>query len=288
MLAGIVLPILAFGVNELIRGAPGDVVPDEKRHHLARLGQLWTPTAQRGFYPVLAWAIVAYGFALMGRRAPWIRVGVWGGAFVAFVFALLYLPLLPLSLMGIMALGLGLLGLSPYFTTWSYVAALLRYERDGEHAERPDDRETCLRFAALWVGLAGVGVVHAIERMNALWAALPDENPRCFLATAAARGDPRVTGARPFRTPNGHTFPVSHQLRVFKTFEIALAAFTPRAHRLVRAIYDRVGPLLASRITPRTATLLHVALVPSQGAAMMALRLVFANADALVARTYRH
>lgn len=87
------------------------------------------------------------------------------------------------------------------------------------------------------------------------YASLPTEAPsKCYIATAAAKGHAGFVGA------DGDV-PVNRQLRVLKAGEILIRTFAPRAHGLMRAIYDWLGPKLAARIRgPLAADAAYVAL----------------------------
>ncbi len=287
---GVVLPLLCFAFNEAIAGHAFPLVPAWKFDRVGSwLGQFQAPDVQRPLYPLLAWSLLAFYAAAHRQRAAWIRVGLRGGVVLAALFSLLYLRMVPGALMALMAFGLGLLGLGPYFALVAYWRAARCYAREDPaltdpKAAPPDP--ACAPWA-LWGVLGITGAALAIQRMNARWAALPEHDPTCFVATAAARGHPRVVGAEPVRLTGGRVLLVTRQLRALKAFELALAALLPRAHRALRLVYDRVGPPIAARLGPRTATLAWVALLPAQAFAELSLRLVFRSAGRLVARTYR-
>jgi hypothetical protein len=127
-----------------------------------------------------------------------------------------------------------------------------------------------------------VGVRTALD----LHAALPMYHHDCFVASAAARADARLTGAEPVRGPDGVLRPVTRQLRTLKAFELLLVAASPRAHSALRAVYDRIGPPVARRLGRRSAALAWIALLPAQAIARLALGLALRDADALIGRTY--
>ena len=86
--------------------------------------------------------------------------------------------------------------------------------------------------------------------------------------------------------PDGERRPVTRQLRVFKAAELALRVTLPWVHRLLRALYDAVGPSLARRIGNRTATLAHFLLTPCQLVAEAWLFVCFLAPEVLIETTY--
>jgi hypothetical protein len=130
-------------------------------------------------------------------------------------------------------------------------------------------------YAAAW----GVAVGQAIRAYHAL----PTTRPTgCYVATAAARGHRRFVRSR---TLGG--MPVNDQLRRLKCAEIALAALAPGCHRAVRAIYDRIGPILAAgMVHPLLADLGYVLLTPAEWGSVFLLRRLVGDFDALAAKLY--
>lgn len=281
--AAVVLPILCFVANEAgFREFDEQVIPAWKGAPLAWLDQFHAPGAQRGFYPLIAWAIVAYLQARSGTRSRWTRVGLAGGALVALVFSASYLrvPLLIQSLFAVIFLGVGLLGLAPHLALIEYLRAWRRYRA----ADDPKASEgSLLAPAGLWAALGVVAVGEAVRQMNRLYAALPEHDPTCFVATAAGRG---LAPGAPVTFRSGRVVLVTRQLRTLKLFELALVAFTPRLHRGVRSIYDVAGPPLAARLGPVTATLAFVALLPAQAVAWLALHALLRDAERAIDDTY--
>ena len=93
---------------------------------------------------------------------------------------------------------------------------------------------------------------------------LPPPPPgNCYVATAAARGHRWLVRGRDVPCEGGlrRTTP---QLVTLKRGELVLAALTPRLHRAIRRVYDRVGPPIARRITtPWRADLAYLTLAPA-------------------------
>jgi hypothetical protein len=106
----------------------------------------------------------------------------------------------------------------------------------------------------------------------AVYQALPTANPDCYIATAAARGHGWVVRSRPVATPCGD-FRCNRQLRVLKCAEVAVKVAWPGGHRLVRAAYDRIGPVLVRRMKWRwTADLAYLLLKPAEWSGDLLLR----------------
>ena len=283
---GIVFPVLAFLVSELTGGFPH---ADAKDCPDAWISLGFAAETQRSLYPLVLWSIAAYVAWLCGRRASWIRVGLWGGILVALGFSVLQAQDLLRGLVGIIFV-VGVVVIAPYTTVNAFLRAAVLYERERTPRKNPDHTVGgVLGYTSAWSLLAVGGVGQAIRTMEALYAALPEHHVsrgNCYLATVAARGNPRVTGSVAVRMRNGRLVSVSLQLRRFKAFELALAAVAPRTHRLSRKVYDRIGPWLAARVSPRGATVLHLLFVPAELGAALFLRALFRNPRPLVDAVY--
>lgn len=101
-------------------------------------------------------------------------------------------------------------------------------------------------FPLSWLG--GLMALTAIKVPLAQWLfeRLPAERPPegCFVVSAAARGHRRFVGSW-LDPATGR--PVNRQLQRLRAFEDALRIGFPRLHRLLRAIYNRIGPSIARR-----------------------------------------
>ena len=271
------MPLVAFSASEA--GLSKELLPEwDSGGPTIWFNLMLAPQAQRWLYPLLIWAMLAYGAALTGRRAGWIEVGLSGGFFLALLFSLLFLPLFPLSIAMIVAYGIGLLGLSPFFSLIAYSYAAYRYHRR--------DAPRAWGLYGLW-GATFFGASYGISRtLVDLRAALPQEPPDCYLATASARGWPRIVGSRPVRFGDGQLRPVTRQLRVLKAFELLLVAAVPRAHAQIRTIYDGLGPKLASRMGPLGSTASWLLLLPVALAAEIPLRLLLRDAPGFIDSIY--
>jgi hypothetical protein len=97
------------------------------------------------------------------------------------------------------------------------------------------------------------------------YAKLPLEPPAttCYIATAASRGHARFVGASTIRSRTGALWRINRQLIVLKAAELALRTLAPRLHARVRAIYDRLGPVIARHLThPLLGDLAYLGLKP--------------------------
>jgi len=127
----------------------------------------------------------------------------------------------------------------------------------------------------------------SLNLMLAEYAQLPEEKPAgCYVCTAAARGHRRLVGREWVKTAGGR-FPVSEQMRTLKAAELVLRRLSPRAHRMVRCMYDRWGPPLANRLRrPLAADAAYVSLKPFQWLARATLLLLVARSREAIARLY--
>ena len=116
-------------------------------------------------------------------------------------------------------------------------------------------------FSLAWLSALAATVYAKIIMAQEIYAALPDVQPEdCFIVTAAARGNSRFVGS----APNPATGRMENaQLARMRTLEHYLIAEHPAAHRLLRKVYNRLGPAVARRIRrPLVADLAYVILKP--------------------------
>jgi hypothetical protein len=122
-----------------------------------------------------------------------------------------------------------------------------------------------------WCGGFLLAMLAKVPLAMRFYASLPDEPPQsCFVVTAAARGHARIVG-----TSYDSTLcrPVNQQLLRFWQFEELLADQSPRVHRSLRHVYNRIGPLLAKLIIARwQADLVFLLLKPLEWVAVMVIR----------------
>ncbi len=138
-----------------------------------------------------------------------------------------------------------------------------------------------------WVAAWGVSWVAAIYFAIEAYAKLPTAPPNCYIATAAARGHRKLVGSHPLPCGNGNVMLVNRQLRLCKVSELALLALCPPLHRLLRAIYDTLGPPLARRLThPLAADAAYLLIAPIAAVAYLLLRLIGCDVERAMGRVY--
>jgi hypothetical protein len=100
-------------------------------------------------------------------------------------------------------------------------------------------------------------IILALGRYNAL----PEVEPEhCFIVTAAAQGNRRFVGSE-FNSSTGRM--ENAQLARMRALERYLIAEFPAGHRLLRKVYNRIGPVIARRIRrPLIADAAYIILKP--------------------------
>jgi len=96
-----------------------------------------------------------------------------------------------------------------------------------------------LGLTAYWLS-----VRQAIEWTLEDYQKLPTQQPDCYVCSAAANGHARWVGSSRINTPQGPAM-VNLQMRRLKLLELMMAVVCPCAHRVIRVIYDAIGPVLA-------------------------------------------
>ena len=101
----------------------------------------------------------------------------------------------------------------------------------------------------------------------------PGSSPiHCFVASAAARGHRRWVRTQLMPSALG-MIPVNDQLRVLIAAELAVKLAHPRLHRILRGVYNVVGPILARLVrTKLAADAVYVALKPVEALARIIVR----------------
>ncbi len=125
----------------------------------------------------------------------------------------------------------------------------------------------CSAYIAALVG----GIALAIDS----YSKLPTQPPQgCYIATAAARGHRRLVGSRVVVLPGGRSMRVNRQLQTLKCGELALQVAMPRVHRVLRRVYDVLGPPIAGRMGVWSADAAFMLLWPVQRVCEVVLRRV--------------
>ncbi|MEZ6193135.1 MAG: DUF6688 family protein [Phycisphaerales bacterium] len=120
------------------------------------------------------------------------------------------------------------------------------------------------------------------------YAKLPTDPPDCYICTAAARGHARFVGSEPTALRSGQTIRVNRQMRTCKAVELAIKAITPCGHRALRRAYDRIGPVLAKRMSsPVAADLAYLVIAPVAWVCGGALSLIVPGFRETTDRLYR-
>ncbi len=91
-----------------------------------------------------------------------------------------------------------------------------------------------------WFVAWGISWKLAVDVMLIEYAKLPVTDPNCYVSSAAANGHRRLVGSK-----NRNGCVINQQMQRLKFLEFALSATSPRLHRLVRQIYNQIGPPLA-------------------------------------------
>jgi hypothetical protein len=121
-------------------------------------------------------------------------------------------------------------------------------------------RPPAISFLVVWFGSLILALVAKVVLAMRFYEQLPDERPDCFVVSAAAKGHRSLV--RSWQHPTLGK-PVNRQWERFKAFENALALRSPQNHRRLRAVYNRVGPVVACGIRNRwLADVVYLALKP--------------------------
>ena len=145
-----------------------------------------------------------------------------------------------------------------------------------------------LLAAVTWLAVNFAAWRTAYQVMLVKYASLPLTAPDCFVCSAAAKGHRSVVHSQTWLAEDGRTCVVNEQMRVLKAFELLIAALSPFAHRVLRGIYNRIGPRLAAGLAnPAAADAAYFGLKPLEWLARGALHLVLGRQSALIARLYR-
>lgn len=127
-----------------------------------------------------------------------------------------------------------------------------------------------------------------ILKMYELYSALPPQPPDCYIATAAAKGHPRLVGSRTITQPNGSQMRVNSQLQRLKCVELAILALFPQVHKLIRGVYDVLGKKLAAYIqNPILADVAYLFLVPVEWISFLILKIFVPEIQDVAKKIYR-
>lgn len=152
--------------------------------------------------------------------------------------------------------------LAPGLTMFSFVAMAIVILR---RSERPESQTPLLAGAVAWLAAWGAAWVQSYQNAIDAYSKLPTTHSGCYIATATLRGHRRFIGRR---IVAGR--PLSPQLAILKSGELALRDRWPGLHRAMRAVYDTVGPRIARRIRhPLVADVVYLTLKPIEWCAVL-------------------
>lgn len=241
------LPLLFFFVSAML-------VPDSKANAL--MGWL------DGFFlgklamtPMVLWAVAAsyVSDVLKLELRPWMVLGHLAGALAATSCALIGLAIVPREMVA-----MGFMVVPVYTAVWYDIRAVQVW------------REQQPLAGPVVATAAGSGVLFAAA-LGWSWQVyqeLPEEPPECFVVTAASRGHEAVVGPMREHVRRGMRRRVNDQLLTFWALEARWRVVSPGSHRLVRRVYNRVGPVVARRLRhPLLADAMCLLLKPAEWAA---------------------
>jgi len=127
-----------------------------------------------------------------------------------------------------------------------------------------------------WLAALAVALRKTIELSFAQYSQLPLEPPDdCYVATAAAKGYPRIVGSQSLPAATDQPMVVNAQLATFKAAELTLRVISPNGHRVFRFFYDRLGPRAANMLHGSLlATIAYLSLKPAEWFCWLALRVL--------------
>jgi len=127
----------------------------------------------------------------------------------------------------------------------------------------------------------------AYLKMLEIYSSLPTSPPDCYIATAVAKGHSCFVKSKPVVCENKFVIWINSQLKTFKCAELFLFAVWPEAHRIVRMIYDIVGPPLARLIIhPIQADLIYIILKPFEWLTKLTMRIIIPDFEQLADSIY--
>jgi hypothetical protein len=255
-LVGVLLPLIVFGLSAFL-------VPEWKGGCAHGWGDCFH-LGKLALTPFVLWATAAlYAVEVCRVTNPterWIVLGFFFGAMVSSVCLAYGLVFCGLQ-MGRLAAWL----LVPaYISAW-YNARAIQLMKAASLNPVAFVIASCSSLP-FWVG--------AVVWSRRTYEALPDQNPSCFVVTAATRGHRRLVGPFVQVKHGGHLVLANQQLMTLWQFEAAWRVHAPRSHARFRRAYNLIGPAIARNITSSwIADLAYLALKPAEFLACIAGRL---------------
>lgn len=112
------------------------------------------------------------------------------------------------------------------------------------HEDSPPWPISLVSMAGAWLVAYGSSWILAVRQTLVDYEKLPTSDPNCYVSSAAAHGHATLVGS--FEVAHdGSPVVVNRQMQEMKCLELAFAVTLPKAHRLVRRVYNFVGPKLA-------------------------------------------
>jgi hypothetical protein len=261
----VIAPLLIFpfasGFSAGYRGEKGD-------HWFYYIHDEWAGLTLLPVYLIASISLakaIFNGEYMATSRANYVMVATLAAIAAWYTFATLALRLTD-SELGLFKI----LAIIPAITCFNYLAFLVLIEKQGRLQPLNPS------FAFIWFSTLVASLVVKYPLAKRIYEQLPEEIPPsygdCFIVSAAAKGHPNIVQSWISPTLGK---PVNRQWYVFKGFEMALAQQFPRLHRLLRRIYNRVGPFIAKQIRYRwQADLVYLLLKPAEWAVCIANNLL--------------
>jgi uncharacterized protein DUF6688 len=212
--------------------------------------------------PLVFWATAAlYVTDIYRAKGPlkgWVGLGWFTGAIVStvcFLFGLMTLSFLEGRIKWFLVV--------PFYVCVWYWVGFARINRTGQAGG--NYWKGAIGSLPFWIG--------SLLWSRAYYSSLPNQNPSCFIVTAASRGHRWFVG--PFIEINRHdrTQMANHQLITFWQFEALWRAGAPRSHAGFRRVYNRIGSAIANKIiSPWMADATYLALKPVELVADLIVR----------------
>jgi uncharacterized protein DUF6688 len=240
---GILLPLFVFVLS-------GALIPEGKDE----CGSGWLSCFHAGkiaLIPLVLWACASFYVIQIlkpvNKYPPWVVLGIFMGSIISCICSF-YGGLFNGSRFGSQFL------IVPFYVAIWYSVLFFRAK---------DNAQIGFRFY-LFTLLGSIPFwVMSIILSRKKYLSLPEHAPECFIVTAANNGHTSIVG--PFMEINrrGVNRKANRQLLTFWKFENIWQHRSPRSHRIFRCIYNRLGPVIAKRVTtPFAADVVYLLIKP--------------------------
>jgi hypothetical protein len=187
--------------------------------------------------PLVVWACASFYVAQVLRPSSGNRTWVVLGLFAGSVTSTICL-LIGLILIGIRS-GVAWWLLVPLYVCAWYSILFIRSKRSS-HVKFKHYAATVFSMVPYWIGTAFWSKTNYLS--------LQETMPDCFVVTAALHGHEGLVGPLTVIERYGVPRVANKQLRVFWQFEELWMTHSPLTHQVFRRFYNRLGPLIASRV----------------------------------------